>query len=85
MRRVLLFISLVLITFGLKAQVTITADDMPDPGDTLRSSFTMILQGLDYQSTGENYFWDFYKTFRFAFPEIRNDFLDNIQRHEKMT
>lgn len=41
------------------AQITITAADMPKPGDTLRTSVTNILDGIDYQSTGENFFWDF--------------------------
>jgi hypothetical protein len=41
------------------AQVTITADDMPKPGDTLRTSVTTILEGIDYQATGENHIWAF--------------------------
>jgi hypothetical protein len=43
----------------VKSQVTITATDMPKPGDTLRTSVTAILEGIDYQATGENFTWDF--------------------------
>lgn len=40
-------------------QITVTQDDMPKAGDTIRTSTTMVLTGIDYESTGENYIWDF--------------------------
>ena len=59
--RSLYFISLIWITgiFPAKAQVTITGQDMPVPGDTVRFSHTMVLEGIDYERTGEGITWDF--------------------------
>lgn len=61
MRYILPFLISTLITFssGSLGQVTVTYDDMPSPGDTIRTSTTMVLDGLDYESTGENHTWDF--------------------------
>jgi hypothetical protein len=50
-----LFISLSISGFS---QITITTDDMPMPGDSYLISTTNEF-GLDYESTGENYTWDF--------------------------
>jgi hypothetical protein len=41
------------------AQITITTDDMPDEGDTVRISNTLTTLGIDYTLTGEDYTWDF--------------------------
>jgi hypothetical protein len=43
----------------LNAQISIDVDDMPDPGDTIRLSTTLVLDGIDYESTGEDFTWDF--------------------------
>ncbi|MDD5695906.1 MAG: T9SS type A sorting domain-containing protein [Bacteroidales bacterium] len=40
-------------------QVTVTRDDMPNVGDTIRMSSTPGTAGIDYALTGENYHWDF--------------------------
>lgn len=40
-------------------QITITSNDMPSPGDTVRKSQTINLAGIDYTATGPNYTWDF--------------------------
>jgi hypothetical protein len=46
--------------YSLYAQtpITITASSMPSSGDTIRYS-NSTPNGLDYLSTGQNYFWDF--------------------------
>jgi hypothetical protein len=49
----------ILIATNLSGQITITSDDMPKPGDTLRQSITLVLDSIDYESTGENYTWDY--------------------------
>ena len=41
------------------AQINITKDDMPVPGDTIRTSTTLFLGGLDYEATGPDHVWDF--------------------------
>ena len=43
----------------LQAQITITGEDMPVPGDTVRRSNTFILEGIDYEQSGAGYTWDF--------------------------
>jgi hypothetical protein len=60
MKRALIF----LIFFGIIciepfAQITITSDDMPVPGDTLRKSNTAFLDGIDYQQAGPGQVWLF--------------------------
>jgi len=32
---------------------------MPNPGDTIRTSITTLINGIDYESTGEDFTWDF--------------------------
>lgn len=56
-----LFLLLAAFTFsiGLSAQITITRDDMPNIGDTVRLSNAVILMGFDPSSTGPDYSWDF--------------------------
>lgn len=48
-----------LLHFSLIAQVSITSDAMPAPGDTIRYSNALSTEGIDYTLTGENYEWDF--------------------------
>ncbi len=48
-----------LISMVALSQITITTDDMPNIGDTIRLSSTVFVQGIDYTETGEDYTWDF--------------------------
>lgn len=41
------------------SQISITREDMPDVGDTIRLSSTVSTGGIEYSLTGENFFWDF--------------------------
>lgn len=50
---------ILLLAGGLSAQVTITSNDMPSPGDTVRKSNAAGTSGIDYTITGENHNWDF--------------------------
>jgi hypothetical protein len=54
----LLTISL-LFSFQLFAQIVINGEDMPVPGDTVRKSNTIILDGIDYQPGGPDQTWIF--------------------------
>lgn len=44
---------------ALFGQITITNNDMPDAGDTLRYSVSEAPQGFDYQTSGANHTWNF--------------------------
>jgi hypothetical protein len=46
-------------TFQLNAQITITSEDMPVPGDTIRKSNTVVLDGINYQQGGPDQTWLF--------------------------
>ncbi len=60
MKRLLLFnIILCFISAPLLAQVVITSDDMPVPGDTVRKSNTFILDGIDFEPGGPDQTWLF--------------------------
>lgn len=48
-----------MLTIALQAQITITRDDMPNIGDTLRVSTSPILFGHDPSLTGPGYTWDY--------------------------
>ncbi|MBE0662928.1 MAG: T9SS type A sorting domain-containing protein [Bacteroidales bacterium] len=48
-----------LLSMSLKAQVTITRNDMPDTGDTIRTSFTAAIGAINYEQAGANISWDF--------------------------
>ncbi|MBW6490587.1 MAG: T9SS type A sorting domain-containing protein [Lentimicrobium sp.] len=48
-----------LISLSAGAQITVTSDDMPLIGDTLRISITANLQGVDPSLTGPGYIWDY--------------------------
>jgi len=50
-----LFTSLLQIT----AQITINSNDMPSSGDIINTSTGLNLDFINYQETGEDYFWDF--------------------------
>lgn len=52
------FILLGLIGF-LQAQISIDQSDMPQNGDTIRTSITFNILQIDPVPTGENYNWDF--------------------------
>jgi hypothetical protein len=56
-----LFTSFFAFTFslGLFAQITVTRDDMPNIGDTIRVSNAAILFGFDPSLTGPDFNWDF--------------------------
>ncbi len=43
----------------VNSQITVSRDDMPDVGDTIRLSSTISTGTIDYSLTGENYDWDF--------------------------
>lgn len=59
MKRVFLLLAMLGSLTFMNAQTVITANDMPQPGDTARTSMTLLLEGFDYQATGENWTWDF--------------------------
>jgi len=59
LRNLTLLIILLIISLQGIAQITITNNDMPSPGDTIRKSVSVITPGLDYISSGANYTWDF--------------------------
>jgi hypothetical protein len=58
-RKVTLLVLFLLMYAGLSAQVVITGNDMPQPGDTIRRSNTFILDGINYEIAGPDYTWDF--------------------------
>ena len=55
---ILLFLSFVTIKGGIKAQVSITQQDLASSGDTLRFSTASII-GVDYDTTGPNRNWNY--------------------------
>src|SRR6188472_3080704 len=60
MKRILLSLSLCLLAgTALKAQITITAADMPVNGDTLRYSTSLPTASLNLSNTGANIAWDY--------------------------
>lgn len=61
MKQLLYSTFLLLITFQLQGQITITTADMPGSGDTIRYSEVAIdsLTLATYQQTGANFTWDF--------------------------
>lgn len=44
---------------GLNAQITIDQNDMPSPGDTVRISTALNLEGYNFEETGEDHTWDY--------------------------
>ena len=60
MKRTLLTLSLgMLACTALRAQITITAADMPVNGDTLRYSLSLPTAGLNLSNTGAGISWDY--------------------------
>lgn len=59
MARAAFFLTFALISHHLLAQITITGNDMPVPGDTVRKSITLVLDGLNYEQAGPDHVWDF--------------------------
>jgi hypothetical protein len=43
----------------VSGQITIDNTDMPEPGDTIRTSITSNFSGVDFSLTGQDYLWDF--------------------------
>jgi len=62
-KKVYLFLIGCLLCFSANSsafgQITITNNDMPSAGDTIRKSTNFTTNGVDYTLTGENYNWDF--------------------------
>jgi hypothetical protein len=59
MRLVVLAFLCLIFSLSSQGQVIITGNDMPEPGDTVRRSMTLDIQGIDYEATGEFFYWDF--------------------------
>ncbi len=59
MRKMTFTLALMLVVSLTFAQITINPDDMPDVGDTIRTSSALTTGGVDYTLTGENFTWDF--------------------------
>lgn len=61
MKKINVLFLLVLVYEFAQAQVSITSQDMPSSGDTLRYSEANITQAIlaKYQNTGNGYIWDF--------------------------
>ncbi|MBK9357416.1 MAG: T9SS type A sorting domain-containing protein [Bacteroidales bacterium] len=59
MKKLVFLFSIFAVSLGLKAQITITRDDMPDVGDTIRLSNAALLFGIDPSATGPDFTWNF--------------------------
>jgi hypothetical protein len=55
----LLFAFAGIFVISTQAQITITRNDMPDIGDTIRISFTVVQNGISYEQSGADIEWDF--------------------------
>lgn len=59
MRNLLVFLAMALPLAAMgQSPITITQNDMPEPGDTLRYS-NAFAPSIDYSSTGPNHAWDY--------------------------
>jgi hypothetical protein len=58
-RNLTLSIIIFLVSFQMNAQIVLSSDDMPVPGDTVRKSITTILDGMNYQQEGPDQTWLF--------------------------
>lgn len=58
---IILLIMLAVIPASIRAQITITSNDMPNTGDTLRYSMAKAssITAYNFQTTGSNHKWDF--------------------------
>jgi hypothetical protein len=59
MKYILSFVFTFLIAIILSAQITITQDDMPSSGDTIRTSNSVNFGMINFEETGEDFTWDF--------------------------
>lgn len=49
----------VLFSTSIFGQITITNNDMPEPGDTIRQSTSVDIGLINYEETGNDFTWDF--------------------------
>jgi len=54
---------LLFISIASTGQISVTTNDMPNIGDTIRLSTNVTTGNIDYTLTGENYTWDFSSLF----------------------
>lgn len=60
MKKILLTVAFAgIFVISAQAQITITRNDMPNIGDTIRTSFTVIPNGINYEQAGADIEWDF--------------------------
>jgi|GEM_PF-7009111 len=59
MKKIFILMILAALSLPLFSQITITKDDMPDVGDTIRYNTTYSTGGVDYTLAGPGYTWDF--------------------------
>jgi hypothetical protein len=57
--KIFLLIAIIFLTFNIKSQISITNSDFSSLSSTHVFSEVSIDQSLDFQSTGQNYNWDF--------------------------
>ncbi len=55
----LLLILMLLLGFNVTAQIIVSDSDMTLPGDIIITSTGLNIDFVNYEETGENYFWDF--------------------------
>lgn len=59
MKKIIFVFLFVFISLGLSSQITISRDDMPDAGDTIRISNALISNAFDPSQTGTDFNWDY--------------------------
>ena len=59
MKKSQLVSALLLFPLFLFSQITIDQNDMPNPGDTIRTSTTYNIGAIDFEVTGNDFTWDF--------------------------
>ena len=59
MKKIIFVFLFVFISLGLSSQITISRDDMPDAGDTIRISNALISNTFDPSQTGSDFNWDY--------------------------
>jgi hypothetical protein len=59
MKKLLTSLIIIFFSYQMNAQIVITSDDMPVPGDTIRKSNTTVLDGMNYQQGGADQTWLF--------------------------
>ncbi|MCK9616898.1 MAG: hypothetical protein M0R21_03595 [Lentimicrobiaceae bacterium] len=65
MKKIFTTLSLLLFVFFAFSQITINADDMPNVGDTIRTSISYTVTG-NYSLSGANQTWDFSDLYAFT-------------------